>query len=128
MVAQGGTTTDPGQQLYDPAAATIGEIAGWVPQEFQWEWLTIPTSTQALSIATPTASAISSCWPCIGMYQEQGKLVRAEISLSCSRRAGRKRHTQSFAEVGVDMNSQAFWQSGSDAISGMVDQLEQTMR
>jgi len=26
------------------------------------------------------------------------------------------------------MNSQTFWQSGFDAISGMVDQLEQTMR
>ena len=60
------------------------------------------------------------------MYQEQGSgFVPKYLELLAA--GGSKAPQAILAEVGVDMNSPAFWQSGFDAISGMVDQLEQTM-
>ncbi|HNM20073.1 MAG TPA: oligoendopeptidase F, partial [Nitrospira sp.] len=61
------------------------------------------------------------------MYQEQGAaFVPKYLDLLAA--GGSKAPQAILAQVGVDMNSHAFWQSGFDAISGMVDQLEETMR
>jgi oligoendopeptidase F len=60
------------------------------------------------------------------MYQEQGQdFVPRYLDLLA---AGGSQAPQSIlAQVGVDVNSEAFWQAGFDAIAGMVNQLEKTM-
>jgi oligoendopeptidase F len=60
------------------------------------------------------------------MYQEQGaEFVPQYLNLLA---AGGSRPPQEILEgVNVDMTSESFWQSGFEAISGMVTQLEHTL-
>ncbi|MFO0733338.1 MAG: M3 family metallopeptidase [Nitrospiraceae bacterium] len=92
------------------------------------EWLTIPHIyaspfyCYAYSFGNLLVLAIYR------MYQEQGQdFVPKYLKLLA---AGGSQSPQSILaeEVGVDMNAEAFWQSGFDAIAAMVNQLEETMR
>ena len=97
-----------------------------VPQEFQWEWLSIPHIYASPFYCYAYSFGNLLVLALYRMYQEQGSgFVPKYLDLLA---AGGSRAPQDIlAEVGVDMTSQAFWQSGFEAISGMVDQLEQTM-
>ena len=125
MVAQGATTTDLAQTYMTLLRQQFGKSLR-VPQEFQWEWLTIPHLYASPFYCYAYSFGNLLVLALYRMYQEQGSaFVPKYLELLAA--GGSKAPQAILAEVGVDMNSPAFWQSGFDAISGMVDQLEQTM-
>ncbi len=125
MVAQGATTLDLGKTYLTLLRQQFGKALR-VPQEFQWEWLSIPHIYASPFYCYAYSFGNLLVLALYRMYQEQGSgFVPKYLDLLA---AGGSRAPQDIlAEVGVDMTSQAFWQSGFEAISGMVDQLEQTM-
>lgn len=125
MIAEGAT----GDQL---AKAYLHELrqqfgkAVKVPEEFQWEWLTIshlfasPFYCYAYSFGNLLVLALYR------MYKEQGaSFVPKYLDLLAT--GGSQPPQQILASVGVDMTSESFWQSGFDTIREMVGQLERTL-
>lgn len=126
MVAQGATTHDLASTYMTLLKQQFGKSLR-VPQEFQWEWLTIPHLYASPFYCYAYSFGNLLVLALYRMYQEQGSaFVPKYLDLLAA--GGSKAPQAILAEVGVDMNSHAFWQSGFDAISGMVDQLEATMR
>ena len=126
MVAQGATTTDLAETYMALLRQQFGKSLR-VPKEFQWEWLTIPHLYASPFYCYAYSFGNLLVLALYRMYQEQGSaFVPKYLELLAA--GGSKAPQAILAEVGVDMNSHAFWQSGFDAISGMVDQLEETMR
>lgn len=125
MVAQGATTTDLAKTYLTLLRQQFGKSLR-VPQEFQWEWLTIPHIYASPFYCYAYSFGNLLVLALYRMYQEQGSaFVPKYLELLAA--GGSKAPQAILSEVGVDMNSEAFWQSGFDAISGMVDQLERTM-
>ena len=126
MVAHGATTNDLASAYMTLLRQQFGKSLR-VPQEFQWEWLTIPHLYASPFYCYAYSFGNLLVLALYRMYQEQGgAFVPKYLDLLAA--GGSKAPQAILAEVGVDMNSHAFWQSGFDAISGMVDQLEGTMR
>ena len=126
MVAQGATTIDLANTYMTLLRQQFGKSLR-VPKEFQWEWLTIPHLYASPFYCYAYSFGNLLVLALYRMYQEQGNaFVPKYLDLLAA--GGSKAPQAILAEVGVDMTSQALWQSGFDAISGMVDQLEQTMR
>ncbi len=126
MVAQGATTNDLASTYMTLLRQQFGKSLR-VPQEFQWEWLTIPHLYASPFYCYAYSFGNLLVLALYRMYQEQGSaFVPKYLDLLAA--GGSKAPQAILAEVGVNMNSHAFWQSGFDAISGMVDQLEETMR
>ncbi|MCS6297958.1 MAG: M3 family oligoendopeptidase [Nitrospira sp.] len=126
MVAQGATTNDLASTYMTLLRQQFGKSLR-VPQEFQWEWLTIPHLYASPFYCYAYSFGNLLVLALYRMYQEQGSaFVPKYLDLLAA--GGSKAPQAILAEVGVNMNSHAFWQSGFDAISGMVDQLEDTMR
>lgn len=126
MVAQGATTTDLANTYMTLLRQQFGKSLR-VPKEFQWEWLTIPHLYASPFYCYAYSFGNLLVLALYRMYQEQGSaFVPKYLELLAA--GGSKAPHAILEEVGVDMNSQAFWQSGFDAIAGMVDQLEQTMK
>ncbi|GAB1722563.1 MAG: oligoendopeptidase F [Nitrospira sp. CR1.1] len=126
MVAHGATTNDLASAYMTLLRQQFGKSLR-VPQEFQWEWLTIPHLYASPFYCYAYSFGNLLVLALYRMYQEQGgAFVPKYLDLLAA--GGSKAPQAILAEVGVDMNSHPFWQSGFDAISGMVDQLEGTMR
>ena len=125
MVAQGATTTELGKTYLSLLRQQFGKSLR-VPQEFQWEWLIIPHIYASPFYCYAYSFGNLLVLALYRMYQEQGKtFVPKYLDLLAA--GGSKAPQDILKEVGVDMSSTAFWQSGFDAVSGMVDQLEHTM-
>lgn len=126
MIAQGATVTDLAGHYLETLQQQFGKAVR-VPQEFRWEWLTIPHIYASPFYCYAYSFGNLLVLALYRMYQEQGQdFVPKYLNLLA---AGGSQSPQAIlAEVGVDMNAEAFWQSGFDAIAGMVRQLEETMR
>ena len=125
MVAEGATTIDLGKTYLTLLRQQFGKSLR-VPQEFQWEWLSIPHIYASPFYCYAYSFGNLLVLALYRMYQEQGSgFVPKYLDLLAA--GGSKPPQEILAEVGVNMNSETFWQSGFEAISGMVDQLEQTM-
>ena len=97
-----------------------------VPDEFQWEWLTIPHIFASPFYCYAYSFGNLLVLALYRMYKEQGTtFVPKYLDLLAA--GGSQSPQQILAKVGVDMESEAFWQSGFDTIREMVDQLEQTL-
>ena len=126
MIACGATTNDLAATYMTLLKQQFGKSLR-LPQEFQWEWLTIPHLYASPFYCYAYSFGNLLVLALYRMYQEQGSaFVPKYLELLAA--GGSKAPQAILAEVGVDMNSHAFWQSGFDAISGMVDQLEGTMK
>lgn len=125
MVAQGATTLDLAKTYLAMLRQQFGKAVPVSP-EFQWEWLTIPHLYASPFYCYAYSFGNLLVLALYRMYQEQGQaFVPKYVNLLAA--GGSKAPQAILAEVGVDMNDAAFWQSGFDAIAGMVDQLERTM-
>ncbi len=121
-----GATGDELAQIY------IGELrqqfgkAVKVPDEFRWEWLTIPHIFASPFYCYAYSFGNLLVLALYRMYQQAGSgFVPKYLDLLAA--GGSRSPTAILSEVGVDMNSEAFWQSGFDTIKEMVTQLESTM-
>src|SRR5574341_1269064 len=120
MVAQGATVKDLAQMYLTDLRQQFGKTVK-VPDEFQWEWLSIPhifTSPfycYAYSFGNLLVLALYH------QYRKRGAaFVPQYLELLAS--GGSKSPSLILTQVGVDMRSECFWQSGFDTISGMVEE------
>lgn len=124
MIAEGAT----GEQL---AATYLGELrrqfgrAVKVPEEFQWEWLTIPHMYASPFYCYAYSFGNLLVLALYRKYQNDGASFVPQY-LNLLGTGGSMAPADILQRVGVDMTSEAFWQSGFDTIRDMVVQLERT--
>jgi oligoendopeptidase F len=125
MIAEGAT----GDQL---AQTYLGELrqqfgkAVKVPEEFQWEWLTIPHIFASPFYCYAYSFGNLLVLALYRKYQtEGGAFVPQYLDLLAT--GGSQSPENILAKVGVDMTSEAFWRSGFVTIREMVGQLESTL-
>lgn len=125
MVGEGAT----GDQL---AKAYLNELrqqfgkAVRVPDEFQWEWLSIPHIFASPFYCYAYSFGNLLVLALYRMYKEQGAAFVPKY-LDLLETGGSEAPRDILAKVGVDMTAEAFWQSGFDTIREMVVQLEDTL-
>jgi oligoendopeptidase F len=125
MIAQGAT-------VKDLASTYLGEVRQQfgkgikVPDEFQWEWLTIPHIFASPFYCYAYSFGNLLVLALYRMFQKEGaSFVPKYLDLLST--GGSEAPQTILAKISVDMASEEFWQSGFDTIRGMVDQLEHTL-
>jgi oligoendopeptidase F len=125
MIADGAT----GDQLAQAYLAELRQQFGKsvkVPDEFQWEWLSIPHLFASPFYCYAYSFGNLLVLALYRMYREQGaSFVPQYLELLSA--GGSQSPQDILNKVGVDMTSEAFWQSGFNTIREMVKQLEETM-
>lgn len=97
-----------------------------VPDEFQWEWLTIPHIFASPFYCYAYSFGNLLVLALYRMYKEQGEsFVPNYLELLSA--GGSQSPQDILSKVGVDMTSESFWQSGFDTIREMVNDLEATI-
>lgn len=96
-----------------------------LPDEFQWEWITIPHMYHTPFYCYAYSFGNLLVLALYGMYKQQGaSFVPRYLDLLAM--GGSRSPAEILATVSVDMRSPAFWQSGFDMIRDMVQELERT--
>ena len=125
MIADGATGDQLAQAYFDELKQQFGKAVK-VPDEFRWEWLTIPHLYASPFYCYAYSFGNLLVLALYRMYKEQGaSFVPKYLDLLAT--GGSKAPQEILTTVGVDMTSEAFWQSGFDTIREMVGQLEETM-
>lgn len=125
MVAEGAT----GDQLAQAYLAELRQQFGKavrVPDEFQWEWLMIPHLFASPFYCYAYSFGNLLVLALYNMYKEQGESFLPKY-LDLLATGGSQSPQNILSELGVDMASADFWQSGFDTIADMVQQLEKTL-
>ena len=125
MIAQGATVEDLAKTYLAEVRQQFGKGIK-VPEEFQWEWLTIPHIFASPFYCYAYSFGNLLVLALYRMYQKEGaSFVPKYLDLLST--GGSEAPQTILAKVGVDMASEDFWQSGFDTIREMVEQLEQTL-
>lgn len=125
MIGQGATVKDLAKTYLAEARQQFGKGIK-VPEEFQWEWLTIPHIFASPFYCYAYSFGNLLVLALYRMYQKEGApFVPKYLELLST--GGSESPQTILAKIGVDMASEDFWQSGFDTINEMVDQLEQTL-
>ncbi|MDP1767630.1 MAG: M3 family oligoendopeptidase [Nitrospirota bacterium] len=125
MIAQGATVKDLAKTYLAEVRQQFGKGIK-VPEEFQWEWLTIPHIFASPFYCYAYSFGNLLVLALYRMYQKEGaSFVPKYLELLST--GGSESPQAILSKVGVDMSSEEFWQSGFDTIREMVDQLEQTL-
>ena len=125
MIAQGATVKDLAKTYLAEVRQQFGKGIK-VPDEFQWEWLTIPHIFASPFYCYAYSFGNLLVLALYRMYQKEGvAFVPKYLDLLSA--GGSESPQAILAKVGVNMASEDFWQSGFDTIREMVHQLEQTM-
>jgi oligoendopeptidase F len=125
MVAQGATVKDLAKTYLADVRQQFGKDIK-VPEEFQWEWLTIPHIFASPFYCYAYSFGNLLVLALYRMYQKEGATFVPKY-LDLLSTGGSEAPQAILAKVGVDMASEDFWQSGFDTIREMVDQLEHTL-
>ena len=124
MTASGATVKD----LADAYLANLRQQFGAavrVPDEFRWEWLTIPHIFASPFYCYSYSFGNLLVLALYHRYKQHGAaFVPKYLDLLAA--GGSKSPEAILSEMGVDMRSEAFWQSGFDTIAGMVADLQRT--
>jgi len=124
MAASGATVKD----LADAYLANLRQQFGTavrVPDEFRWEWLTIPHIFASPFYCYSYSFGNLLVLALYHRYKQHGAaFVPKYLDLLAA--GGSKSPAAILSGMGVDMRSEAFWQSGFDTIAGMVDDLQRT--
>lgn len=125
MIAQGATVQDLAKTYLAEVRQQFGKGIK-VPDEFQWEWLTIPHIFASPFYCYAYSFGNLLVLALYRMYQKEGAAFVPKY-LDLLSTGGSEAPQTILAKVGVDMASEDFWQSGFDTIREMVDQLEHTL-
>jgi len=125
MIAQGATVKDLARTYLAEVRQQFGKGIR-VPDEFQWEWLTIPHIFASPFYCYAYSFGNLLVLALYRMYQKEGTAFVPKY-LDLLSTGGSESPKTILAKVGVDMASEDFWQSGFDTIREMVHQLEQTL-
>jgi oligoendopeptidase F len=124
MIAQGATVQD----LSDAYLANLREQFGkhvGVPNEFRWEWLTIPHIFASPFYCYAYSFGNLLVLALYHRYKQEGpEFVPKYLNLLAA--GGSKSPDAILQEVGMDMRSEEFWQSGFNMIKAMIETLERT--
>jgi oligoendopeptidase F len=124
MIANGATVKDLASAYLTNLREQFGKAVR-VPDEFQWEWLTIPHMFGSPFYCYSYSFGNLLVLALYHTYKQQGStFVPKYLDLLAA--GGSKSPHSILTQVGVDMCSEAFWQSGFDTIKGLVEELEQT--
>jgi oligoendopeptidase F len=125
MIAEGAT----GEQLAQTYVSELRQQFGKavkVPDEFQWEWLTIPHIYASPFYCYAYSFGNLLVLALYRTYQQEGpSFVPKYLDLLAS--GGSMSPERILASVNVDMTSKAFWQSGFTTIRDMIAKLEATL-
>ncbi|MEK6619271.1 MAG: M3 family metallopeptidase, partial [Nitrospirota bacterium] len=125
MIANGGTVQDLSEVYLSNLRQQFGRAVA-VPDEFRWEWLTIPHIFGSPFYCYAYSFGNLLVLSLYHRYTEHGPaFVPKYLDLLAA--GGSKSPEAILAEVGVDMRSETFWQSGFNTIKGMVEELERTV-
>ena len=125
MIADGATGDQLGQMYLSELHQQFGKAVK-VPDEFQWEWLTIPHIYASPFYCYAYSFGNLLVLALYRSYQQQGPdFVPKYLDLLAT--GGSMSPERILAAVNVDMTSRAFWQSGFTTIKDMVGQLEATL-
>jgi oligoendopeptidase F len=125
MIAQGATVKDLAKTYLAEVRQQFGKGIT-VPDEFQWEWLTIPHLFASPFYCYAYSFGNLLVLALYRTYQKEGMSFVPKYLDLLSTGGSEAPHTI-LTKVGADMNSEDFWQSGFDTIREMVNQLEQTL-
>lgn len=125
LIAEGATGDQLAQTYLDELRQQFGKAVK-VPDEFRWEWLTIPHIFASPFYCYAYSFGNLLVLALYRKYQTDGAdFIPQYLDLLAT--GGSKAPENILAKVGVDMTSEAFWQSGFITIREMVDQLESTL-
>lgn len=117
-----GVTVDQLTKLYlSNLRGQFGDVI-YVPENFKWEWLGIPhifnTPFYCYSYPFGNLMAISL----YNTFKKEGDSFKPKY-INLLSYGGSESPEKMLAEVGVDINSEKFWQGGFDIIDGLVNDL-----
>lgn len=125
MIAEGAT----GDQLAHTYLSELRQQFGKavkVPEEFQWEWLTIPHIYASPFYCYAYSFGNLLVLALYRTYQQEGpRFVPKYLDLLAT--GGSMSPEGILTSVNVDMNSKTFWESGFTTITDMIGQLEATL-
>jgi len=125
MIAEGATGEQLAQTYMSELRQQFGKAVK-VPDEFQWEWLTIPHIYASPFYCYAYSFGNLLVLALYRTYQQEGQsFVPQYLDLLAS--GGAMSPERILASVNVDMTSKAFWQSGFTTIRDMIGQLEATL-
>jgi len=125
MVADGATGDQLAQTYLSELRQQFGKAVK-VPNEFQWEWLTIPHIYASPFYCYAYSFGNLLVLALYRTYQQEGAtFVPKYLELLAT--GGTMAPERILAAVNVDMTSKAFWQSGFSTIKDMIAQLETTL-
>lgn len=124
MTAEGGTVKDLANAYLLNLRQQFGKAVK-VPDEFRWEWLTIPHIFSSPFYCYAYSFGNLLVLALYRRYKQQGpSFIPNYLNLLAA--GGSQSPDTILTNVGVDMRSEAFWQSGFDTIRDMVVELERT--
>jgi oligoendopeptidase F len=125
MIAEGATGDQLAQTYLSDLRQQFGKAVK-VPEEFQWEWLTIPHIFASPFYCYAYSFGNLLVLALYRTYQQQGpSFVPKYLDLLAT--GGSMSPERILASMDVDMTTKAFWQSGFTTISEMIGQLEATL-
>jgi oligoendopeptidase F len=125
MIAGGATGDQLAQAYLEELRQQFGKAVK-VPNEFQWEWLTIPHLFASPFYCYAYSFGNLLVLALYRMYQQEGPaFVPKYLDLLAT--GGSSSPERILSAVNVDMTSKKFWQSGFTTIREMVGQLEATL-
>jgi len=125
MIADGATGDQLAQTYLSELRQQFGKAVK-VPEEFQWEWLTIPHIYASPFYCYAYSFGNLLVLALYRTYQQEGAaFVPKYLELLAT--GGSMSPERILAPVNVDMTSKAFWQSGFTTIKDMIAQLEATL-
>jgi oligoendopeptidase F len=123
LVGEGSPTADEIAERYiDNLRDQFGSSVS-VPDEFRWEWLTVPHIYDVPFYCYAYTFGHLLVLALYKEFEREGKafIPKYRRILECG---GSKAPLAILDEAGFDVRDKSFWQGGFDVISGMVDELE----
>lgn len=125
QIARGATLEDLSAAYLDNLRDQFGKAVS-IPDEFRWEWLTIPHLFSSHFYCYSYSFGNLLVLALYHRYKEQGQsFVPHYLDLLAA--GGSNSPEAILSKPGINLRSEAFWQSGFDMIKNLVEELEQTV-
>jgi len=124
MIGEGGTMDELCQAYLTELRQQFGRAVA-VPDEFRWEWLSIPHIFASPFYCYAYSFGNLLVLALYALYRTHGEsFVSRYLALLAA--GGSRSPEVLLKDFGVDIRSESFWQSGFETIKGMVKELEKT--
>jgi len=125
MVAKGATARDLSEVYLADLRQQFGKSVT-VPDQFRWEWLTIPHIFASPFYCYAYSFGNLLVLALYQQYRRQGEAFIPKY-LELLAAGGSRNPDAVLSELGVNIRSEGFWQAGFDTIEGILGELERTL-